>query len=156
MVIGQMCVRGNSGGKVQGSRAVNSLADFLTTGGGHITLGAATAPRGVNSCLIKVPLPVLQGNEVHRLLLATVDKAFGVSPWAKVSMGITSFEPCSSGWITTTATVLEGTVTASGDTATASGDAATASGDTAAASGDTVWEPGSEARHFVSRMCWTS
>ena len=58
MVIGRMYVRGNSGGKVEGSRAVSSLAGFLATGGGHTICGAAKAPRGANSCLIKAPLPV--------------------------------------------------------------------------------------------------
>ena len=138
MVIGRMYVRGNSGGKVPGSRVVSSLADFLTTGGGHTTLGAAKAPRGANSCLIKAPLPVLGGSGVRWLLLGLACKAFGVSPWIDVSIGITSFEPCSSG-STTAATAVGDTATASGDMATASEDTATASGDTATVLEDTVW-----------------
>ena len=44
MVIGRMYVRGSSGGKVEGSRAVSSLVGFLATGGGHTIGGAAKAP----------------------------------------------------------------------------------------------------------------
>ncbi len=44
MVIGRMYVRGSSGGKVEGSRAVSSLACLLATGGGHTIRGAAKAP----------------------------------------------------------------------------------------------------------------
>ncbi len=159
MVIGRMCVRGSSGGKVKGSRAVSSLADFLTTGGGHTTIGAAKAPQGANSCFIRAPLPVLGGSGVHFnggsslgcALLGLARKAFSVSPWIDVSIGVTSFEPCSSGhndasgWSATTAaasgdmaTASRDTATVSGDTATVSGDTATVSGDTATASGDTV------------------
>ena len=134
MVIGRMCVRGNSGGKVKGSRAVSSLADFLATGGGHTTLGAAKAPRGVNSCFIRVPLPALGGSEVHLsggssldyALLGLARKVFCVSPWIDMSMGVTSFKPCSSGHGDASG---RSATTVSGDTATASGDMATASGD---------------------------
>ena len=60
-----MYVRGSNGGKVKGSGVVSSLADFFVTGGGHTILGAAKAPRGANSCLIKVPLPALGGSGVY-------------------------------------------------------------------------------------------
>ena len=139
MVMGRMCARGSSGGKVKGSRAVSSLADSLATGGGHTILGAAKAPRGVNSYFIKVPLPALGGSGVYLngessfgcMLLGLLCEVFGASPGIDVSIGVTSFKHCSprhndaSGWSITTATAF----------------------------GDTAWVQGPENGHFVSRMC---
>ena len=102
MVIGQTCVRGSSGGKGEGSRAVSSLAGFLATGGGRTILGAAKAPPGVNSCLIKMPLPRLEGgngaggaDSLGGALRDSSDKALGDSSWTDVSMGVSSFAPLS-------------------------------------------------------------
>ena len=139
MVMGRMCARGSSGGKVKGSRAVSSLADSLATGGGHTILGAAKAPRGANSCFIKVPLPALGGSGVHlngessfgRTLLGLLGKVFGASPGTDVSIGVTSFTHCSPGH----------------------NDASRWSVTTATAFGDVTWVQGPENGRFVSRMC---
>ena len=102
MVIGRICDRGNSGGKVRGLETAHALADSLDTGGGHTILGAAKAPRGANSCLIKVPLPALGGNGMYFkggsstgwTLSGLEFKAFGESPWVVMSIGVASSKPC--------------------------------------------------------------
>ena len=89
MVIGWMYVRGSRGGKVEGSRAVSSLACFLATGGGHTGGGAAEAPRGANSCLMTAPLLRMGG-------WTLTGRMFDFSPWTDVSIGASLVEACPS------------------------------------------------------------
>ncbi len=121
MVIGRICDRGSSGGNVRGLETAHASTDSLVTGGGHTILGAAKAPRGANSCLIKVPLPALGGNGVYFnrgsstgwSLSGLESKAFGESPGVDMSIGVTSFKPCFSGhngaseWLTAATTMSE-------------------------------------------------